>query len=142
MENIGFLPTRAGGFLDPSFPWRMRQFFQVVSTSVSANEPTLHLVILTVFLQFRNSKDYPQAQKFKRRTHRTQRSSYTQGYGLLHQKVQIKTSRGKASVRQGRGETRQELPPVLSRKGRGRHLILPAVMCDNTHGVLPTGTFS
>ena len=53
--------------------------------------------------------------------------------------IQINISKGKMHIGQSPGDTRYELPVVLSQWNcTGMHLILPSVMWDNTYEVLPT----
>ena len=77
--------------------------------------------------------DHTQIQWFARRKHRTLKSYYPHGYGLLQWKVQIKISKGK-----GPGGIRQEILTVLSPWSPTDRWIRLAMMCNSTCDILST----
>lgn len=87
----------------------------------------------------RSPQVYSQVQLFLRRTHIILKSSYTHDYSLLPQKDKDGSEQRKKL--HTTGFRKDQVPPSsfpLLMKSSGQHLIIPTVMCDNTHILLPT----
>lgn len=98
---------------------------------------------LLVPLHVKVPHDYLLAQRFTRRTHRTQKSCYIDSYGLLQQKDTDQNEQTEKVHEQSPGETRTLVSGARFQVSSASRvacmcLIALATMCDNTCKVMST----